>query len=95
MKGNNDLISKTVRLPKYIIDYVNLQEGNTFTARLINLLEEVQNGEASRIKILNDYDRQIQERKETLSDLSQNMYNANLVSQKLDRFYNSISEIVN
>jgi hypothetical protein len=23
------------------------------------------------------------------------MYNANLVSQKLDRFYNSISEIVN
>jgi antitoxin component of MazEF toxin-antitoxin module len=94
MKGN-DLISKTVRLPKYIVDYVNIQDGNTFTAKLVNLLDEVQSGEAKRIKVLNEYDRQIMERKETLNELSQNMYNANLVSQKLDRFYNSISDIVN
>jgi hypothetical protein len=95
MATNSDTVSKTVRLPRHVVDYVNIHEGRTFTAKLINLLDEVQNGEAKRIRVLNEYDRQIAVKKETLNELSQNTYNANLVSQKLDRFYNSISDIVN
>jgi antitoxin component of MazEF toxin-antitoxin module len=95
MATNSDTVSKTVRLPRHVVDYVNIHEGRTFTAKLINLLDEVQNGEAKRIRVLNEYDRQIAVKKETLNELYQNTYNANLVSQKLDRFYNSISDIVN
>jgi antitoxin component of MazEF toxin-antitoxin module len=93
-KKNDDTVSKSVRLPLELVEYVELQEGKTFSAKLISLLEDIHSGDARRRKTLTEYDRQIEERSQKLTEISHNMYNAMLVTQKLEQFYRSISSIV-
>jgi hypothetical protein len=44
--------------------------------------------------MISEYDKQIDLRKQKLKELSDNMYEAAKVNKNLDRFYSSISNIV-
>lgn len=87
-------VSKSVRIPVELVDYIELQEGYTFSDKLITLLDDVKNGDAKRRKMISEYDKQIDLRKQKLKELSDNMYEAAKVNKNLDRFYSSISNIV-
>ncbi len=49
------MISKTVRFPVALVDFIDSQPGENFSQRLVGFLEDCQSGEASRQKRLSDY----------------------------------------
>ncbi len=55
----SDLTSKSVRLPDYLIEYIESQEGKTFSEKLILLLDDLHHGEVERQKKLQSYQSRI------------------------------------
>lgn len=53
------MISKTVRFPAALVDFIDSQPGENFSQRLVGFLEDCQSGEASRQKRLLDFQRDI------------------------------------
>ena len=90
----DNTVSKTIRLPVELVEYVELQDGKNFSSKLINLLDDVRNGDANRRATIAEYDDLIRDRRQKLREISDNMYNATLVTQKLEQFWKSIQSIV-
>ena len=90
----DNTVSKTIRLPVELVEYVELQDGKNFSAKLINLLDDIRNGDANRRATIAEYDDLIRDRRQKLREISDNMYNATLVTQKLEQFWKSIQSIV-
>ena len=91
---DDNTVSKTIRLPVELVEYVELQDGKNFSSKLINLLDDVRNGDANRRATIAEYDDLIRDRRQKLREISDNMYNATLVTQKLEQFWKSIQSIV-
>lgn len=90
----DNTVSKTIRLPVELVEYVELQDGKNFSAKLISLLDDVRNGDANRRATIAEYDDLIRDRRQKLREISDSMYNATLVTQKLEQFWKSIQSIV-
>lgn len=90
----DNTVSKTIRLPVELVEYVELQDGKNFSSKLINLLDDVRNGDANRRATIAEYDDLIRDRRQKLREISDSMYNATLVTQKLEQFWKSIQSIV-
>lgn len=90
----DNTVSKTIRLPVELVEYVELQDGKNFSAKLINLLDDIRNGDANRRATIAEYDDLIRDRRQKLREISDSMYNATLVTQKLEQFWKSIQSIV-
>lgn len=78
-----DLIQKSVRLPDELVDYVELQEGRTFSQKLVHLLTEIRKGDADRQRILADYDKRIDSRRHYLNELQKKIYDASEILRRL------------
>ncbi len=82
----SDTIQKSVRLPAEIVEYVELQEGKTFTDKLVNVLNDSVNGETIRRQKIELYDAKIQERCVKLGELNRKVNEASHLVNRLSAF---------
>lgn len=78
------LIPKTVRLPSYLVDFVEQQPGGDFSKKLVGVLNEYRDGDERRRKMIEQYDEQIEERRSRLLDLVARTNKLTVVSRKVD-----------
>ncbi|MBR6643069.1 MAG: hypothetical protein IKL28_05350 [Lachnospiraceae bacterium] len=74
--AGSKLIQKSVRLPADLVDYIETQEGYTFSEKLVGVLEEYRSGDQRRRQVLERYNRDVQSRERRLAELLENMYDA-------------------
>lgn len=60
-------VSKTVRIPEELVAFVEARPGDTFTEKLVGLLDDLANGEDKRLDDLAFLDKQIEDRRAKLS----------------------------
>ena len=87
---SNELISKSLRLPSDVVDYVEQQPGDTFTSKLVTLLREVRDGDQQRAENLAWYESTLKERYQKLEDLNDDIYRIQLILMHL---YHAVDEI--
>ena len=87
---SNELISKSLRLPSDVVDYVEQQPGDTFTSKLVTLLREVRDGDQERAENLAWYESTLKERYQKLEDLNDDIYRIQLILMHL---YHAVDEI--
>lgn len=71
---SNDLVTKSMRLPPDIVEYVEQQPGDTFTSKLVTLLREVRDGDQERAENLAWYESTLKERYKKLEELNDDIY---------------------
>lgn len=71
---SNDLVTKSMRLPSDIVEYIEQQEGDTFTSKLVTLLREVRDGDQERAENLAWYESTLKERYKKLEELDDDIY---------------------
>ena len=79
----SNLISKSVRIPKDMVDFIERQEGITFSEKLLGVLDEYRNGDADRQKRLQEYEAQLESKRRTLRDYGSVAIRAAKVTQQL------------
>ncbi len=87
---SNELISKSLRLPSDVVDYVEQQPGDNFTSKLVTLLREVRDGDQQRAENLAWYESTLKERYQKLEDLNDDIYRIQLILMHL---YHAVDEI--
>lgn len=87
---SNELISKSLRLPSDVVDYVEQQPGDTFTSKLVTLLREVRDGDQQRAENLAWYESTLKERYQKLEDLNDDIYRIQVILMHL---YHAVDEI--
>lgn len=66
---SDHLISKTVRLPVYLVEFIEAQEGSTFTEKLQGVLNDARCGDSDYQIKLTHYKRQVERFERLYSDL--------------------------
>lgn len=94
IKESENTVQKSVRLPYDLVEYVELQEGKNFSAKLINLLDDVCNGDVKRRQAIAEYDSLIDDRRQKLQEITHNIYNATLVMRKIEQFNSSMESLI-
>lgn len=84
------MIQKSVRIPGYLVEYVDSQPGADFSKKLIGILTEYKNGEIERKLILQRYDEQIEERRERLDTLMRKINSASMISRRVDALFKEV-----
>lgn len=74
--GRPDNISKTVRIPADLVEYVEGQEGSNFSQKLVGVLEEYRGGDRLREDRIAYYERVLSERRKSLKDVTDKLYKA-------------------
>ena len=64
---SNDLVTKSMRLPPDIVEYIEQQEGDTFTAKFIDLVYEIMNGDKQRAENLAWYESTIEANRQKIA----------------------------
>lgn len=75
----------SVRIPEDLAAYVELQEGDDFTKKLIGILREYASGEEDRKLQLESYDECVKQREEQLERLSVDIFDAGSILQNLSK----------
>lgn len=84
------MIQKSVRIPGYLVEYVDSQPGADFSKKLIGILTEYKNGDLERKVMLQRYDEQIAERRKRLDTLMQKVNSASMIARRLDAFFDEL-----
>lgn len=66
----SELISKTIRLPSDLLEFIETQPGDTFSAKLIGLVNEFRQGDEIRKVKLKHYNRTIKQYDQLYSKLA-------------------------
>lgn len=90
---SNELISKSLRLPSDVVDYVEQQPGDTFTFKLVTLLREVRDGDQQRAENLAWYESTLKERYQKLEDLNDDIYRIQLILMHLHHAVDEIDKL--
>lgn len=90
---SNELISKSLRLPSDVVDYVEQQPGDTFTSKLVTLLREVRDGDQQRAENLAWYESTLKERYQKLEDLNDDIYRIQLILMHLHHAVDEIDKL--
>ena len=90
---SNELISKSLRLPSDVVDYVEQQPGDTFTSKLVTLLREVRDGDQQRAESLAWYESTLKERYQKLEDLNDDIYRIQLILMHLHHAVDEIDKL--
>ncbi len=94
LKRESETLQKTVRLPSDIVEYIEQQEGKDFSKKLVNLLDDVKNGDARRQEMLSDYEKRISEYRTRLDELLSSIYTLKQVFERLDKFCHDIKRLI-
>lgn len=87
---SNELISKSLRLPSDVIDYVEQQPGDTFTFKLVTLLREVKDGDQKRAEMLEYYESTIEANRQKIEKQNQEIYQ---IQRVLMHLHHAVDEI--
>lgn len=90
MSYSNDLISKSLRLPSDVVDYVEEQPGDTFTSKLVTLLREVRDGDQQRAEMLEYYESTIKANQQKIAKQNQEIYQ---IQRVLMHLHHAVDEI--
>lgn len=90
---SNDLVTKSMRLPPDIVEYIEQQEGDTFTAKFIDLVYEIMNGDKQRAENLAWYESTLKERYQKLEDLNDDIYRIQLILLHLHHAVDEIDKL--
>ena len=90
---SNELISKSLRLPSDVVDYVEQQPGDNFTSKLVTLLREVRDGDQQRAENLAWYESTLKERYQKLEDLNDDIYRIQLILMHLHHAVDEIDKL--
>ena len=87
---SNDLVSKSMRLPPDIVDYIEQQEGDSFTAKFIDLVYEIMNGDKQRAENLAWYESTIEANRQKIAKQNQEIYQ---IQRVLLHLHHAVDEI--
>ena len=87
---SNDLVTKSMRLPPDIVDYIEQQEGDTFTAKFIDLVYEIMNGDKQRAENLAWYESTIEASRQKIAKQNQEIYQ---IQRVLLHLHHAVDEI--
>lgn len=87
---SNDLITKSMRLPPDIVEYIEQQEGDTFTAKFIDLVYEIMNGDKQRAENLAWYESTIEANRQKIAKQNQEIYQ---IQRVLLHLHHAVDEI--
>lgn len=87
---SNDLVTKSMRLPPDIVDYIEQQEGDTFTAKFIDLVYEIMNGDKQRAENLAWYESTIEANRQKIEKQNQEIYQ---IQRVLMHLHHAVDEI--
>ena len=87
---SNDLVTKSMRLPPDIVEYIEQQEGDTFTAKFIDLVYEIMNGEKQRAENLAWYESTIEANRQKIAKQNQEIYQ---IQRVLLHLHHAVDEI--
>lgn len=87
---SNDLVTKSMRLPPDIVDYIEQQEGDTFTAKFIDLVYEIMNGDKQRAENLAWYESTIEANRQKIAKQNQEIYQ---IQRVLMHLHHAVDEI--
>lgn len=90
-----DLISKTVRMPSDVVAYIEAQSGDTFSQKLLGVLEEFRFGDENRRKRIANYEEMLERQQKQLRTYSETAYNASRVTQQLGATLRDIDKLFN
>lgn len=90
---SNELISKSLRLPSDVVDYVEQQPGDTFTSKLVTLLREVRDGDQQRAENLAWYESTLKEKWQKLEELNDDIYRIQLILMHLHHAVDEIDKL--
>lgn len=87
---SNDLVTKSMRLPPDIVEYIEQQEGDTFTAKFIDLVYEIMNGDKQRAENLAWYESTIEANRQKIAKQNQEIYQ---IQRVLMHLHHAVDEI--
>lgn len=87
---SNDLVTKSMRLPPDIVEYIEQQEGDTFTAKFIDLVYEIMNGDKQRAENLAWYENTIEANRQKIAKQNQEIYQ---IQRVLLHLHHAVDEI--
>ena len=87
---SNDLVTKSMRLPPDIVEYIEQQEGDTFTAKFIDLVYEIMNGDKQRAENLAWYESTIDANRQKIAKQNQEIYQ---IQRVLLHLHHAVDEI--
>ena len=87
---SNDLVTKSMRLPPDIVEYVEQQPGDTFTSKLVTLLREVRDGDQKRAEYLAWYESTIEANRQKIAKQNQEIYQ---IQRVLLHLHHAVDEI--
>lgn len=87
---SNDLVTKSMRLPPDIVEYIEQQEGDTFTSKLVTLLREVRDGDQERAENLAWYESTIEANRQKIAKQNQEIYQ---IQRVLLHLHHAVDEI--
>ena len=87
---SNDLVTKSMRLPPDIVEYIEQQEGDTFTAKFIDLVYEIMNGDKQRAENLAWYVSTIEANRQKIAKQNQEIYQ---IQRVLLHLHHAVDEI--
>lgn len=87
---SNDLVTKSMRLPPDIVEYIEQQEGDTFTAKFIDLVYEIMNGDKQRAENLAWYESTIEANRQKIAKQNQEIYQ---IQRVLLHLHHAVGEI--
>ncbi|MFU2367281.1 MAG: hypothetical protein ACM685_16740 [Enterobacteriaceae bacterium] len=87
---SNDLVTKSMRLPPDIVEYIEQQEGDTFTAKFIDLVYEIMNGDKQRAENLALYESTIEANRQKIAKQNQEIYQ---IQRVLLHLHHAVDEI--
>lgn len=85
----NSTIQKSIKIPADIVEFIELQEGCTFTEKFIRLCHEFMYGVDDRKEMIEEYDQLIQERRIRLAELNKKVNGASMLVNRLQMFCSS------
>ena len=87
---SNDLVTKSMRLPSDIVDYVEQQPGDTFTSKLVTLLREVKDSDQQRAENLAWYESTIEANRQKIAKQNEEIYQ---IQRVLLHLHHAVDEI--
>lgn len=87
---SNDLVTKSMRLPPDIVEYIEQQEGDTFTAKFIDLVYEIMNGDKQRAENLAWYESTIEANRQKIAKQNEEIYQ---IQRVLLHLHHAVDEI--
>lgn len=88
-----ELISKTVRIPDDVVAYIETQPGDTFSRKLLGILEEYRFGEDNRRRRIADYEDLLENQRRKLRVYSETAFKASQVTQQLGTTLRDIDKL--